>query len=46
MSYVQGATTMKDRLATRRKQITKEPVLDNLLHIPMSDELFGNDRVA
>ncbi|MBI2136060.1 hypothetical protein HYU06_03245 [Candidatus Woesearchaeota archaeon] len=46
MSYVRGATTVKDILATRRKQRTKKPVLDNLLHIPMSDEPFGNDRVA
>lgn len=46
MPYVRGATNMKDILATRRQQKTKDPVTDNLLKIPMHDELFGTDRTA
>lgn len=46
MSYVRGLTNMKEILEVRRQQRTKKSVIDNLLQIPMSDELFGNDRAA
>lgn len=44
MSYIMGATNIRERLDLRKNLRTHDKVIDNLLQIPIHDELFGVDE--